>query len=266
MPKKKRGCGLQLDGRKRGNKNTKGTNKRSAGDKEEGLSCLTSSRPKRLRTNDTPSYKETKETEVELSSILSLEGRRILIAGIFERQFNCESDLTKWHGRNGIVSQIKKICKVPERTDIDYILKDAIQCKRSKKQYLGTQATGTPGRKAILDVRSGEGTIIAQALRRGLSRPNVLLLVQNHRREEGLPSVTQAAIDGCMKKMKAVKRTVGKRPQGSHDVNSKICRARYLFAMQNAIRFGVDKKNTTVKTAIDKFLEDYRLKYGKHEG
>ncbi len=155
MPKKKRGCGLQLDGSKRGNKNTKRRTNKRGGVKEEGLSCLTSSRPKRLRTNDTPSYKETKETEEELSSIISLEGRRILIAGIFERQFNCKSDLTKWHGRNGIVSQIKKICKVPERTDIDYVLKDALQCKRSKTQYLVTQATGTPGRKAILDVRSG---------------------------------------------------------------------------------------------------------------
>ena len=79
----------------------------------------------------------------------------------------------------------------------------------------------------------------------------VIFLVNRHRKDEDLPSVTDSAIISCIKRLNVVEKSVTKRPQGSYDEKSKISRARYLWALQMAVRTQLPCSEQAVKEYMD---------------
>jgi len=68
-----------------------------------------------------------------------------------------------------------------------------------------------------------------------MSLASVWTLVSCHRKEEQKPSLTEVAVNGCVKRLKAEQQNITKWPQGSYDIESKMSRARYNFALQFAL-------------------------------
>ena len=165
--------------------------------------------------------------------------RRVMIGGYFVFKHGMEQDETKWGCKGGIISDIKKVFDIPQGTEISYILRAVIMCHELGLEYDGSTITERTGRIPILDIHSEEGTIAANNLERGVGRPLIHMLVNDHRMQNELPSVTLSSVKGLIDRMKPKEKKINKRPQGSYDVTSRICRARYLFALQIALRVGL---------------------------
>jgi len=138
---------------------------------------------------------------------------------------------------------------------------DYLDWKDNNEIYKGETTSKRTGRKPILSLDSEEAIIIANNIERGMSAPLVHLLVNKHRQEEELPSVTQSAIEKCIERMQAVKKSIKKRPQGSYDTGSRICRARYLWGLQFSVRTSL----SCSQQAIEEYCKVYRAKHQKDD-
>ena len=78
------------------------------------------------------------------------------------------------------------------------------------------------------------------------------VLVNVHRENEVLPSLTIAAVTGCVKSLKPKFEKIGYRKQGSKDENSAMCKARFLWCLQLGLRFGIITKNEARNILIKK--------------
>ena len=179
--------------------------------------------------------------------------RRASIACYFVEKHNMCQDETLWGGRSGIIADIKKTFNIPRGTEVTHILRAVIMYQEIGELYTGETASCKTGRIPILAVASQEAVIIANSLERGLSPKLIHLVINKHRLEQQLPSVTLSAVEGLITRMNPVKRSVGKRPQGSYDVDSRICRARYLLALQLAVR----ARLPCAEAAVKEYCETY---------
>ena len=142
--------------------------------------------------------------------------RRVMIGGYFVFKHGMEQDETKWGGgKGGIISDIKKVFDIPQGTEISYILRAVIMCHELGLEYDGSTITERTGRIPILDIHSEEGTIAANNLERGVGRPLIHMLVNDHRMQNELPSVTLSSVKGLIDRMKPKEKKINKRPQGS---------------------------------------------------
>ena len=143
---------------------------------------------------------ETYTENEKQNSIFTEKTRRICIAVIFEMRFGCEPNEKKWHGRDGIIPQIRKIVGLPNNSSIDYILRDAVRCKRNGLKYTGESKTPRRGGKPALSEDSQEAKIIATQLQKGSSQRRIHELVQEYRKEKDLPPVKFASVYSCIKR------------------------------------------------------------------
>eukprot|EP01083_Nonionella_stella_P098900 278180_1 len=65
--------------------------------------------------------------------------RRIMIAGYFVYRHKMDSNKDNWHGKGGIISDIKKTFDIPRGTDISNILKTVLICAKNGKKYDGSK-------------------------------------------------------------------------------------------------------------------------------
>ena len=178
-----------------------------------------------------------------------------MIGGYFVYKHGMETDEKLWGGQGGIISDIKKVFDIPRGTEIAPILRAVIMCHESGEKYDGATITKKTGRIPIMSIHSQEGTIAGNNVERGVGKPLICMMINDHRREAEKPAVTQSAVDGLISRLKPERKAINKRPQGSYDVLSRICRARYLWGLQTSIR-------SKVKGSVQ-WVKDYCKSYNK---
>jgi hypothetical protein len=109
-------------------------------------------------------------------------------------------------------------------------------CHESDEKYDGSTQTKKTGRIPIMSIHSQEGTIAGNNVERGVGKSVICMLVNDHRRQVQKPSVTQSAVDGLISRMILKKKSIDKRPQGSYNILSRICKVRFLWGLQMAVR------------------------------
>jgi len=114
--------------------------------------------------NTKPQYNDETERVPTSTSIINEAGRRIAIAALFQGKFGMDSDENNWHGKNGIIPQIKHLLGIPRGTNIDSVLRACLFCHENGKTYNGETATARTGRNPILGTDTVEATIIANNL------------------------------------------------------------------------------------------------------
>ena len=150
--------------------------------------------------------------------LFSEAAKRTMIGGYFVYQHGMETDETLWGGKGGIIADIKRVFDVPRGTEVADILRAVIMCDESDEFYDGSTITKKNGRIPIMSIHSQEGTIAANNVERGVSKPMICMMVNDHRMQVQKPSVTQSAIDGLLSRMRPKKKSIDKRPQGSYDI------------------------------------------------
>ena len=65
---------------------------------------------------------------------------RLCIAFIFDNKYNATQDRTKWKGKSGIVTDIRRMLNIPLGTKIDYIFEDLLESKIRGSTYTGTSS------------------------------------------------------------------------------------------------------------------------------
>lgn len=172
---------------------------------------------------------------------------RLAIAQIFERVHGGEPDSEEkpWHGKGGIVVQIRKALNLNPTQYIDYVLFDVLECKSKGLTYTGEGAP-RKGRPPILSTDSEVAQIVADVLEHGGTFKMATQILNFHLMEksqepgaERFDSVTYSCVRGLALRMKPTFVPVGKRKQGSNDPESDWARARYNFVTQLLIRYGL---------------------------
>ena len=112
------------------------------------------------------------------------------------------------------------------------------------------------GRPCTIPLDSVEAQIIADSTEDGFGREHTKLQVNQYRKSQNLPSLTTGTVSTCIKNMKPQVERIGVKSQGSKDVNSAWCKARYNWNTQLMIRFGlldsVPDASGTVQPWFDK--------------
>ena len=110
-----------------------------------------------------------------------------------------------------------------------------------------------------MSIHSQEGTITGNNVERGVGKSLICMMVNDHRMQIQKPSITQSAVYGLISKMKPKKKSIDKRPQGSYDILSRICRARYLWGLQTSIHSKVKGSVQWVKDYCKAYNEKHNL-------
>lgn len=129
---------------------------------------------------------------------------RIAVAYVFANKYGSEPDESKWKGKNGTQAKIRMDLNIHERTVLEDIMRDHLQCARLGTKYQGESNMSNAGRKPILTTTSVEAQIVADSTERGCSIPQACVLVNQHRKDEGLPSCTESAVQGLIVRLKPV--------------------------------------------------------------
>jgi hypothetical protein len=184
----------------------------------------------------------TEESVEPTDDVLPSSARRIAIAYVFVNVFGAEEDESKWAGVDGIASKIRKSLDLETMTcRIVPILREVLRCQDEKIEYAG-ETKHRIGRPPNLSVDGEEAQIVADCQESGFSLRLTQWMANQHRKENGLPSLTLSSIRNLVKRLNPKLLKVGKRSQGSDDPNSAWARARYNWNTQLLIRFGVLKK------------------------
>jgi len=128
---------------------------------------------------------------------------RMAVALVFANKYDSEPDESKWKGVNGTQAKIHTDLNIHERTDLDDIMRDHLQCARLGTKYRGESDMSNAGRKPILTTTSIEAQIVVDPTERGCSIPQACILVNQHRKDEGLPSCTESAVQGLIVRLKS---------------------------------------------------------------
>ena len=81
--------------------------------------------------------------------------------------------------------------------------------------------------------------IIYDVVESGMSTLTALLLVNNHRGVEELPSVCISAVGTFIAKLKPLVEKVKNEKQGCSDRNAPTCKARFLWCLQLSLRLNL---------------------------
>jgi hypothetical protein len=161
------------------------------------------------------------------------ELRRQYIAMHFVLKYGGCSDSkeTRWDGKGGIMSSIRRDLAIPPGVDIRYILEDVRRCKNSGTKYNGTQKEGA-GRVPTLSTDSVEAQIVADELEGGSSQRIAWGAVNVYRESLHLDEVTFSVVYTLIQNMKPKSVRIDTHRQGSNNELSRICRARKAWCTQ----------------------------------
>jgi hypothetical protein len=180
------------------------------------------------------------------------ELRRQYIAMHFVLKYGGCSDSkeTRWDGKGGIMSSIRRDLAIPPGVDIRYILEDVRRCKNSGTKYNGTQKEGA-GRVSTLSTDSVEAQIVADELEGGSSQRIAWGAVNVYRESLHLDEVTFSVVYTLIQNMKPKSVRIDTHRQGSNNELSRICRARKAWCTQLCVRLGlVDYREVMRKDGI----------------
>jgi hypothetical protein len=170
-------------------------------------------------------------------SLLSTEWQRGAVAYIFINIYGAPEDENDWKGQDCVGPKIKKALGLNIGSCIYPIFRNVIACKTDGVTYTGARSVESLlGRPIALD--SVEAQIIVSE--DGFGRDSTKLQVNKYRtKEQNLPSYTTSAASTCIRNLKPKVERIGVKSQGSKDVNSAWCKARYNWNTQLLIRFGL---------------------------
>jgi hypothetical protein len=165
---------------------------------------------------------------------------RMTVAFLFLNVHDCEEDSndSPWNGRDGIMAKIKRAMNVGKNHDISPILLHVLECKKLGMRYNGDNNLSQCGRNKIIDLDSVEAQIAVDAVESGSSLAIAWNLVNQHRKEEGLDSVTRSAIYNVIRQCRPKSKPISYRKQGSTDPTANNSKARLAWCQQLGVRFG----------------------------
>ena len=127
-------------------------------------------------------------------------------------------------------SKIKTDLDLPKNTRLTTLCKifqEVIECKKEGVKYIASTNLGQSGRKVILENNSMEAQIIADNVESGLSSIACWAIVNQHLKEQLLPSLTLSSVYGCIHRMNPSFEKIGQIKQGSTDPNASNPKARF---------------------------------------
>ena len=180
-------------------------------------------------------------------TLLESRSQRIAIAFAFVNRFKAIQEITEdgvnhWIGAKGIIPQIRNFLGVSRGTDIRHILESVILCRSAGTKYDGSYRSLSeegPGQPPIIRLESQEAQIIADLMEDGASISMAWMIVNSHREEQELTSLTRSAVYSCIKRLRPEVTPVTKLKQGSSDPNDPWSKARAGWVKQLLIRFGI---------------------------
>jgi len=167
---------------------------------------------------------------------------RMSIAGAFGKFHGYQPD--GWHGKEGIIIQIRKRLELGRWIDIESILTEVLRCKMDRTQYTGAlrpRGGRTNGRPPIIALDSEEAQIIADCIEDGLSPGSTTQAVNQRWEDADQDALTNSAVATCVRNVKPKMVPVQKLKQGSHDQESAWARARLRWVTQLSMVFGETK-------------------------
>ena len=182
--------------------------------------------------------------EQKIEPLFNRKSRRVTIGWIFENVFGgIKSSIdTPWKGVDGIMPKIKKMLGIHKKTDISSILYGVLDSKRLGLAYTGERVIDLNekiGRPPIIQVNSMEAQIIVDYIEDGGSILNAHLLVNEHRRQQNLSSLTIAATKSLINRALAKLVKVQSLKQGSNDPNSAWAIALYRWVCHLLVQLGL---------------------------
>ena len=147
-----------------------------------------------------------------------------------------------WTGQSGIITKICKSWHLKQskhRRFVKNILTNVHHCFNIRQPYLGHsgQKLGGSGRQCIIKEGSVEEQIIANWMEQGLGFRQTTLMVNQHRREEGMRLVGRSAVQHHFDKMHPAINRISKTCQGNTN-NHAWEQARKRQCEQLLIMFG----------------------------
>ena len=191
------------------------------------------------------------------SPALMENATRVAIAVIFLRVFNGMPDPNDWK-KYRIRPKIRAALGLGAKTKIDAVLHAIVASRQMNITYVAKRnPENRGGTKPSISIDSAEAQIIADCLENGFSIHQTKEHVNRYRQVNNLPSVTYSPIKNCLMRMKPMVNRIGRRAQGSDDINSAWCRARNNWDTQILIRFGKLKGAELEYLKKDGSLPDY---------
>ena len=117
--------------------------------------------------------------------------------------------------------KIRKAFGLHKNTDISDILQDVVECRHLGRSYNGNRvvdANKRLGRPQVIELDSIEAQIICDYLEEGGSVRNAHSLVNEHRRQQNLASLTIAATHAALHRASPKRIKVETSKQGSNDL------------------------------------------------
>jgi hypothetical protein len=153
---------------------------------------------------------------------------RITVAYLFINVHGGEADSNEnpWNGKNGVMAKFRQSMNLSRGTEIIGILNEVLDCQKLGIRYTGAHEMANCGRKSILDINSVEAQIAVDTVESGSSLQIAWNLVNRHRQEEGLDSLTRAAVYGVIRACNPITKPILYRKQGSGDPESTGSKAR----------------------------------------
>jgi hypothetical protein len=171
----------------------------------------------------------------EPETTLDGRDRRIAIAFAFAQlgapYETLENPWSKRGCINCISAVIKRNLNLPSHTETTQIFRDYLDCRDAGVKYKGDwsiKVGNTLGRPTILTINSTEAQILADTQEEGFSLSLSWHVINQHRQEAGLPSVTRSAVNGLLTRLKPKLSRIQKVSQGSRDINSPWSIARFF--------------------------------------
>ena len=114
---------------------------------------------------------------------------RLMIACMYEKDYHPDRNIIE------VIKDIRARCRLTRHYDVGRVIEDYNRHKALGIQYTGNRVfESKAGRKAILDVGSVESQLVADAIEQGTSLQLAHLIVNTHRQQQELPSVTYSAV------------------------------------------------------------------------
>ena len=155
----------------------------------------------------------------EFSASSSAEAKRSAIAYHFETILKCPPE-KDWAGKNGAIT---KVCLVFEnrtpsfKKTVKKVFTQVLKSRKEKSQYKGLGDYAGNGSKPLIENSSVWAQIIADSIESGNSIAVTKFIVNQHRRENSMPSFTTSAVYGCYQRMKPQVKSVQRAKQGNLD-------------------------------------------------
>jgi hypothetical protein len=164
---------------------------------------------------------------------------RLVVAFLFITVHGAPEDESDWKGQDSVGAEIRKALQLSRNTKIFYIFRNVLACKKDGTTYTGARdVESLLGRPCTILLDSVEAQIIADSTEDGFGREHTKLQVNKYQKDQNLPSLTTGTVTTCIRNLRPEVQRIGVKSQGSKDVNSAWCKARYNWNTQLLICFG----------------------------